>query len=155
MNNSIAVLGKGPSLNNFVKLPDVDKYVIVNNFEDCIEQNINLKQKLTITPTVHVPNRNIISVRGMIQNNLYEDLNINTIVQPYIDEMKCVHGGGCHCNLYVNQSFNPSNNIQIPTKQLDQLHKNYMFKNLYTYYWIKPILIYLTVLILIIIIILY
>ena len=48
MNNSIAVLGKGPSLNNFVKLPDVDKYVIVNNFEDCIEQNINLKQKLTI-----------------------------------------------------------------------------------------------------------
>ena len=40
-------------------------------------------------------------------------------------------------------------------KQGYYLYKNYMFKNLYTYYWIKPVLIYLTVLILIIIIILY
>ena len=40
-------------------------------------------------------------------------------------------------------------------KQGYYLYKNYMFKNLYTYYWIKPILIYLTVFILIIIIILY
>ena len=125
----IAVLGKGPSLNNFIELPNVDKYVIVNNFEDCIKQNINLKQKLTITPTTHVPNRNIMSVRGMILNNFYEDLNIDFIIQPYINEMKCAHGGGCHCNLYTHQYFNPSNNIQIPTKQLDQLHKNYMFKS--------------------------
>ena len=40
-------------------------------------------------------------------------------------------------------------------KQGYYLYKNYMFKNLYTYYWIKPILIYLTAFILIIIIILY
>ena len=128
-NLNIAVLGKGPSLNNFIELPDVDKYVIINNFEDCIEQNFNLKQKLTITPTVHIPNRNIISVQGMISNNLYKDLNINFVVQPYIDEMKCTHGGGCHCNLYTYEYFKPSNNIQIPTKQLDQRHKEYMFKS--------------------------
>ena len=40
-------------------------------------------------------------------------------------------------------------------KQGYYLYKNYMFKNLYNYYWIKPILIYICIIILILIVILY
>ena len=40
-------------------------------------------------------------------------------------------------------------------KQGYYLYKNYMFKNLYNYYWIKPILIYISIIILILIVILY
>ena len=99
------------------------------NEENHIKENIHLKDKLRHTSVIHVPNRNVISVQGMISNNLYKDLNINLIVQPYINEMNCNHGGACHCNLYTLEYFYPSYDIQMPTKQLDQLHKNYMCKS--------------------------
>ena len=35
----IAVLGKGPSLNYYSNLPEVDHYVIVNNFDQEVLQN--------------------------------------------------------------------------------------------------------------------
>jgi hypothetical protein len=138
----IAILGRGVSLNNFIDIPDVDLYVIVNEFENEIKQNIHLKNKLTHTPVIHVANRNILTVIGMIQNNFYDELNIIKHVQPYIAEMKCNHGS-CYCNRFHNGFFYYDNNKKIPTELLDDIHKQYMFKsgdiehpgNKYPYYY--------------------
>ena len=127
-NMNVAVLGKGLSLNNFMEIPLVDEYVIVNDIEASIEQNINLKHSLMLKPTTHVPNRNIQSVRGMISNGMYRDLNIKQIVQPYTEEMKCSHGGSCHCRYYSDGYFIPTDDIKIPAKLLDEIHKNFMYK---------------------------
>ena len=126
----IAVLGKGLSLNNFIEIPSVDEYVIVNNFEHIILDNISLKQALTINPTTHIPNRHMMSVEGMLSNNFYQDLNIKQIVSPYIEEMKCQHGGACHCRMYIGNYFSPygpNGEINIPFKQLNQIHKEFIF----------------------------
>ena len=48
---NVAVLGKGLSLNNYVELPDVDHYIIVNNFDWEILQNEKLKHDLFIKST--------------------------------------------------------------------------------------------------------
>ena len=43
----LAVLGKGPSLNNYSNLPKVDHYVIVNNFDQEVLQNEKLREDLS------------------------------------------------------------------------------------------------------------
>ena len=100
----IAVLGKGPSLNDYGILPKVDHYVIVNNFDQEVLQNEKLKDDLTTTPVTHVANRNTLSMQGMVDNDMYKELNIVEHVQPYVDEMKC-HHGGCYCSNFKNIIF--------------------------------------------------
>ena len=72
----LAVLGKGPSLNNYSNLPKVDHYVIVNNFDQEVLQNEKLREDLSNTPVTHVANRNTLSMQGMVDNDMYGQLNI-------------------------------------------------------------------------------
>lgn len=125
---NIAILGKGVSLNNFVQIPSVDEYVIVNNFENEVKQNGYLKTNLISKPVTHVANRNTLSMQGMIDNKMYNILNIKQHIQPYIDQMKCGHGG-CYCNRFHDGYFYSSQNTKVPTKILDDVHKKYMFKS--------------------------
>ena len=139
----LAVLGKGPSLNNYSNLPKVDHYVIVNNFDQEVLQNEKLREDLSNTPVTHVANRNTLSVQGMVDNDMYGQLNIVEHVQPYIDEMRCGHGG-CYCGNFQDGKFNDGKGNEVPTKILDSKHKNFMFKsgeqvghpgNKYPYYY--------------------
>ena len=123
---NVAVLGKGLSLNNYVELPDVDHYIIVNNFDQEILQNEKLKHDLSIKPITHVANRNKLSMDGMISNDIYGLLNIVQHVQPYVDEMKCTHGG-CYCNCLVDGHFYVNDDFDI----------KYMIKNLKNKFKIK------------------
>ena len=139
----IAVLGKGPSLNDYGILPKVDHYVIVNNFDQEVLQNEKLKDDLTTTPVTHVANRNTLSMQGMVDNDMYKELNIVEHVQPYVDEMKCPHGG-CYCGNFKDGHFEDGRGNKVPTKILDPEHKSFMFKsgeqvghpgNKYPYYY--------------------
>ena len=125
---NVAVLGKGPSLNNYMELSEVDHYVIVNNFDQEVLQNEKLRNDLSTKPTTHVANRNILSMQGMISNDMYGTLNIVQHVQPYVDIMKCPHGG-CYCNYFVDGYFCANDDVKVPTKILDSIHKNFMFKS--------------------------
>ena len=124
----LAVLGKGPSLNNYSNLPKVDHYVIVNNFDQEVLQNEKLREDLSNTPVTHVANRNTLSMQGMVDNDMYGQLNIVEHVQPYIDEMRCGHGG-CYCGNFQDGKFNDGKGNEVPTKILDSKHKNFMFKS--------------------------
>ena len=124
----IAVLGKGPSLNDYGILPKVDHYVIVNNFDQEVLQNEKLKDDLTTTPVTHVANRNTLSMQGMVDNDMYKELNIVEHVQPYVDEMKCPHGG-CYCGNFKDGNFNDGRGNEVPTKILKPIHKDFMFKS--------------------------
>tara|TARA_B100000287_G_scaffold416697_2_gene451688 strand:+ start:1640 stop:3208 length:1569 start_codon:yes stop_codon:yes gene_type:complete len=126
---NIAVLGRGISLNNFIELPEVDQYIICNEFSAEITQNPYLKNCLIQKPTRHVVNRHILTVKQMLMDNRYNDLNIIEMVQPYIEEMKCMHGGSCHCAFYKNGYFNPTPDIKIPTTGLNDIHKDFMYKS--------------------------
>lgn len=139
----IAVLGKGPSLNYYSNLPEVDHYVIVNNFDQEVLQNEKIKEDLSNKPVTHVANRNTLSMQGMINNDMYDELNIIEHVQPYIDEMKCSHGG-CYCGNFKDGHFEDGKGNKVPTKILNSEHKNFMFKsgeqeghpgNKYPYYY--------------------
>ena len=139
----IAVLGKGPSLNYYSNLPEVDHYVIVNNFDQEVLQNQKIKEDLSNKPVTHVANRNTLSMQGMINNDMYDELNIIEHVQPYIDEMKCSHGG-CYCGNFKDGHFEDGKGNKVPTKILNSEHKKFMFKsgeqeghpgNKYPYYY--------------------
>ena len=139
----IAVLGKGPSLNYYSNLPEVDHYVIVNNFDQEVLQNEKIKEDLSNKPVTHVANRNTLSMQGMINNDMYDELNIIEHVQPYIDEMKCSHGG-CYCGNFKDGHFEDGKGNKVPTKILNSEHKKFMFKsgeqeghpgNKYPYYY--------------------
>tara|TARA_B100001996_G_scaffold380337_1_gene367599 strand:- start:368 stop:1075 length:708 start_codon:yes stop_codon:yes gene_type:complete len=139
----IAVLGKGPSLKYYSNLPKVNRYVIVNNFDQEVLQNDKIKEDLSKTPVTHVANRNTLSMQGMIDNDMYSQLRIDEHIQPYIDEMKCTHGG-CYCGNFKDGYFEDGKGNKVPTRLLDSEHKDFMFKsgeqvghpgNKYPYYY--------------------
>ena len=143
MKIAVSVLGKGPSLNHYSNLPAVDHYIIVNNFDQEVLQNEKIKEDLSTTPVTHVANRSALSMQGMIDNDMYGQLNIVEHVQPYVDEMKCTHGN-CYCGNFKDGNFNDGKGNEVPTKILDPIHKEFMFKsgeqpdhpgNKYPYYY--------------------
>ena len=115
----------------------------MNNFDQEVLQNEKLREDLSNTPVTHVANRNTLSMQGMVDNDMYGQLNIVEHVQPYVDEMKCSHGG-CYCGNFQDGKFNDDKGNEVPTKILNPKHKNFMFKsgeqvghpgNKYPYYY--------------------
>ena len=105
-------------------------------------QNSYLRSNLIETPVTHVANRHRLSMDTMLSNDMYDILNIVQHVQPYVKEMECRHGS-CYCNQLHNNNFYATHDNPVPTKLLNDVHKNYMFKsgdivhpgNKYPYYY--------------------
>jgi len=90
----IAVLGRGKSLEVLTSLPEVDAYVITNNWGLELNQQFIIDRLSDNKPIIHVLSLSIFNAPGMGFNELlkhYKKFNIQKIILPYVRE--CVPGG--------------------------------------------------------------
>ena len=90
----IAVLGRGKSLEFLSSLPDVDAYVITNNWGLELNQQFIIDRFSDNKPIIHVLSLSIFDAPGMNFSELlkhYKNFNIQKIILPYVGE--CVPGG--------------------------------------------------------------
>jgi hypothetical protein len=90
----VAVLGRGKSLEFLNSLPEVDAYVITNNWGLELNQQFIIDRFSDNKPIIHVLSLSIFNAPGMDFSELlkhYKKFNIQKIILPYVRE--CVPGG--------------------------------------------------------------
>ena len=90
----IAILCRGKSLEFLSSLPDVDAYVITNNWGLELNQQFIIDRFSDNKPIIHILSLSIFNAPGTNFNELlkhYKNFNIQKLVFPYVEE--CVPGG--------------------------------------------------------------
>ena len=114
---SVAVLCRGTSLAHIDRVPEVDKYIIVNRFGDELE-NETISSRLIDKELIQVLSLVPDEPKLMIERGHYKKFNVVEFVLPYLKETI----PGPPPQIIGRDGY-------IPTRVLDDTHKNYMITN--------------------------
>jgi hypothetical protein len=123
--SSVIVICGGPSLRHLPDLPELEEYIIVNDFDKEFEME-SISKVLKGKSISQVMSRVYYEPLQMIKHGHYEEYKIKKIIQPYVSE--CVHGS-CHCHLYRGSGKDlkfVGSKTEIPAELLGEHHKKYM-----------------------------
>jgi|TARA_Y100000361_G_C11130330_1_gene328511 hypothetical protein len=137
--SSVIVICGGPSLRHLPDLPELEEYIIVNDFDKEFEME-SISKVLKGKSISQVMSRVYYEPLQMIKHGHYEEYKIKKIIQPYVSE--CVHGS-CHCHLYRGSGKDlkfVGSKTEIPAELLGEHHKKYMItdglhSNRYAHYY--------------------